>query len=188
MLVHKEIRRYVIIKFSEYEKDFDLKNVLLEAINCPNHKVHSITGFRPCDIINNIDENIKTKVLDNIKKSLKIKELDDNNELKIGTHILINEKVHKKGKKLVLSKFTKKEKIFKIPGTILANYSGGLLAISIDIATYEFEKNEECIIEAKLCTLLTQTQWEKILRENEPKQEAKQKKSNKYRKYNKSLK
>ena len=43
---------------------------------------------------------------------------------------------------MVLSKFNKKDRIFIIPATILDNYGGGLLAVSIDVSTYEFDKNE----------------------------------------------
>ena len=59
-------------------------------------------------------------VLDNINKSLKNKN-NDKEDIKIGNHILINQKVHLKGKKLVLAKFKAKDKLFKIPVTITAH-------------------------------------------------------------------
>ena len=109
----------------------------MEAINVHNHNIHSSTGFRPCDIINNTNEDIKKKVLENIENSLNYNRnnYDDINE---GDKILINEFVHHSGKKLVLGKFKPKNKIFKLPGTILSNYGGGLLAISFDVDTFEF--------------------------------------------------
>ena len=75
--------------------------------------------------------------MENIQKSLKIdnKIYDD---IKSGNHILINKYVHKNGKKLVRAKFNIKNRIFKIPATILENYGGGILGINIDISTYEF--------------------------------------------------
>ena len=102
-VVHKEIRRYALIEYAKYSKDFNLKNVLLDAVNTHNHNVHSTTGSKPIDIINNNDEKIKNLVLENIKKELKIKNKYDDNEA--GIYILINKKVHKQGKKLVLAKF-----------------------------------------------------------------------------------
>ena len=141
------------MKFSEQNNDFDLKNVILEAINIHNNKIHSSTGFRPCDIINNTNEDIQKKVLENIEKSLKI---NNNNydDIKEGDKLLINQYVHHIGKKLVVGKFKQKDKIFKLPGTILSNYGGGLLKISIDVDNYEFNKGEEYLIESKLCTLI----------------------------------
>ena len=59
------------MKFSEYNNDFDLKDVILEANNMHNHKIHSSTGFSPCDTINNINEDIPKKVLGNIEKIFK---------------------------------------------------------------------------------------------------------------------
>ena len=58
------------MKYSDYNSDFDLKNVILEAINAHNHNINGSTGFRSCDIINNTNDEIKKKVLENIEKSL----------------------------------------------------------------------------------------------------------------------
>ena len=60
------------MKFCEYNIDFDLKDVLLEAINIHNHNIHSSTGVRHLDI-NNINEDIQKKVLENIEKIFKNK-------------------------------------------------------------------------------------------------------------------
>ena len=45
------------------DKNVDLKNILLDAINCHNHNIHSSTSFRPSDIFNNTDEDIKKKFM-----------------------------------------------------------------------------------------------------------------------------
>ena len=79
----------------------NLKDTLLEAVNIHNHNIHTTTGYKPIELINNNDEDIKKKVLENIKKSLKL----DNNkydDIKSGCHILINKNVHKSGKRLHL--------------------------------------------------------------------------------------
>ena len=76
-VVHKEIQKYVILKYSENSNDFNLKDSLLEAVNIHNHNTHTTTYYKPIDIINNNDdEEIKKIVLENIKKSLKL----DNNK------------------------------------------------------------------------------------------------------------
>ena len=118
-VVHKEIRKYVLIEYAKCAKDFNLKNVLLDAVNTHNHNVHSTTGFKPIDIINNTDEIIKNKVLENIEKAMKIKNKYD--DIEIGRYILNNKKVHEKGKKLILSKFNEKNKIFKLAAIVLEN-------------------------------------------------------------------
>ena len=182
-IVHREIRKFIIIKYSEHDINFILKNVLLDAINCHNHNIHTSTGFRPCDLINNTDDNIRNLVLNNINKSLKNKN-NDEEDIKIGNHILINQKVHLKGKKLVLAKFKAKDKLFKIPATIIAHYGGGLLAVKIDLSNYELEKGQECIIDYNLCSLIDETQWNKILTESEKDVNVKPKKIKKFRKVN----
>ena len=68
-VVHKEIRKYVILKYSEFSNDFNLKDTLLEAVNIHNHNTHTTTGYKPIELINNNDDDIKKKFL-KILKSL----------------------------------------------------------------------------------------------------------------------
>ena len=75
---------------------------------------------------------------------------------------------------IIKSKFNNKNRIFKIPGTILENYGGGLLAIKIDKPNYELNKDEELIIDYKLCDLISDDEWTKIM--NEPDDNKDQKK------------
>ena len=185
-VVHKEIRRYVLLKFSDFNNNFDLKDVILEAINIHNHNIHTSTGFKPCDIINNTNEKKKKKVLDNINKSLK-KFSNINDNIKEGDKVLINQFVHHSGKKLVISKFKPKSKLFKLPGTILSNYGGGLLAISIDVDNYEFNIGEEYLIESKLCTIIDKEKYDKLISEFESIKNNKQEKKNKERKFRKVI-
>jgi len=51
----------------------------------------------------------------------------------------------------------------------LENYGGGILEISIDIANYELEKNEQLLIDNKLWKIITGEQWNKIMKESEEK-------------------
>ena len=139
-VVHKEIRKKVILEFSDDNPNFNLKSVLIDAVNIHNHTIHTTTGFRLIDIINNSDENIMKQVLDNIEKfSKKSKEKYDN--IIAGDHLLINANVHKSGKRLVLKKYKNKFRINKIPATVISNYNNGLFAVSIDFGNYELNKN-----------------------------------------------
>ena len=70
-VVHKEIRRKVVLEYSEDNPDFNLKYVLIDAVNIHNHNIHTSTGFRPVDIINNTDDIILKQVLDNIENNTK---------------------------------------------------------------------------------------------------------------------
>ncbi len=81
------------MKFSEYNNDFDLKDVILEANNIHNHKIYSSSGFRPCDIINNTNEDIQ-----NIEKSLKFNS-NNYNDIKERDKLLINQFVNHYEKK-----------------------------------------------------------------------------------------
>lgn len=99
-IAHKEIRKIDIQKYSNSEKNFNLKNSLLEAVNI---HIHSITGYRPIDIINNMDDEIYNSVFENTKKILIMKKKDYDN-IAAGNHLLIKSQVHKVGKKIIKKK------------------------------------------------------------------------------------
>lgn len=164
-VVHKEIRKKVILEYSEDNPDFNLKSVLIDAVNIHNHNIHISTGFRPIDIINNTDDIILKQVLDNIEKNTK-KNSEKYDTISIGDHLLINAQVHKSGKRLILKKYKNKLRIKKIPATVINNYSNGLFAVSIDIGNYELAKNEQLIIDYKLCSLISDEQWNILMVEN----------------------
>lgn len=62
-----------------------------------------------------------------------------------------------------------KSRINKIPATVKNNYGDGLLAVSIDIADYELDKNEILIINYKLCNFISNEQWDSIINEENKK-------------------
>ena len=68
-IVHREIRRKVMMDYCNSTTSFDFKDSLLEAVNIHNHNIHTSTGYRPIDIINNTDEEIYLQVMENIKKN-----------------------------------------------------------------------------------------------------------------------
>ena len=56
------------------------------AVEIHNNNIHTTTLYRPIELFENTDEEIYEKVIENIKKRLKIKESNDN-ELKASDHI-----------------------------------------------------------------------------------------------------
>lgn len=58
-----------MLDYSISTNPFDLKNSLLEAVNIHNHNIHSSTGYRRIDIINNTDDEIYFQEIENIKKN-----------------------------------------------------------------------------------------------------------------------
>ena len=102
-VAHKEIKKNVIIDYSKHPENFNLKTSLLEAVEIHNNNIHTTTLYRPVELFENTDEVIYSKVIENIKKRWKIKDFKDNN-IKVGEHILIKNKVAKVGKRLVTKK------------------------------------------------------------------------------------
>ena len=135
---------------------------MLEAVNIHNHNIHSSTGYRPIDIINNTNEDIYLEVMNNIAKKLNYDNREHDN-IKIGTHLLIKPQVHKVGNKIISKKLKDKSRLNKIPATVVNNYGGGLLVVSIDISDYEFEANEVLFINYNLCDLISDEQWNVII-------------------------
>ena len=66
-VAHKEIRKNVIIHYSKNPEHFNLKNTVLDAVENHNNTIHTITNYRPKDIINNTNEEVYHTVLENKK-------------------------------------------------------------------------------------------------------------------------
>ena len=101
-VAHKEIRKNVIISYSEIPDNFNLKLPLLNAVESHKTNIQTVTGYRSIDLIKNIDEDIYNKVIEKIQN--KYKDIMDYNELKEDTHILINKNFLKVGKRLKFKK------------------------------------------------------------------------------------
>ena len=70
-----------MINYSGNPDNFNLPNVILEAIDVHNNKIYIVTQEKPIDLINIKDENLIKHVKENIKKfNNKIKN-DEGNEL-----------------------------------------------------------------------------------------------------------
>ena len=79
-------------------------------------------------------------------KKRKINDLEED-DLKLGIHILIKNNCAKVGKRLVTRKIKLRE--LKIIATIVENYSNGIYAIRIDETQNNFIEGEELICETK---------------------------------------
>ena len=87
-IAHKEARKFIINNIANIDKEFNLLTVLVDANHVHNYNEHSVTKFRPVDLINNTSEDIYNEVITNIKKKY-----SKNN---------INIDIYKKGTKLRL--------------------------------------------------------------------------------------
>ena len=54
-------------------KNLDLIDILLDSNKIYNYNIHTITRYRPVDLINNTDNNIYDEVIANINKKYKAK-------------------------------------------------------------------------------------------------------------------
>ena len=68
---HRETRKYILNKILKNTNDNDLNDFLLEADNIYNNITHTITKYKPIDLIHNTDKSIYNIVIENIKKLLK---------------------------------------------------------------------------------------------------------------------
>ena len=104
-----------MIYYSENHLNFDLKNAILEAVDIHNNKIHTITKYKPKELIHNTNEEISKIVIEN-KKFTNLKENDNYNVLDIRSHILIKKNCIKSGKQLLTRKLNIRDN--KILGTI----------------------------------------------------------------------
>ena len=144
---HKEIRKNLILMYSENEGDnFNLKNSLLEVIYIHNNNIHTSTNHRPIDLINNTNEDIFEEVMNNIKKKLDYKN-KNYVELNEGDHIMIKKNCKISGKRLITQRINLRNE--NIIGTILNNFSGGIYAIRVDESFNNYEEGLELIVNDK---------------------------------------
>ena len=107
-VAHRETRKYIINKILENKNNTDLRDILLEANNIHNNNTHTITKFKPIDLIHNTDESIYNIVIENIKK--RTNKYDDMNIILYheGEHIKIKKGAYKLGKSIKIRKIKNK--------------------------------------------------------------------------------
>ena len=127
---HKEIRKFVMINYSENPDNFNLQNVILEAIDVHNNKIHTVTKKKPIDLINTKDEKLIMEVLETIKEFNKNIKNNGADEVEVGTHVLIKKNCAKSGKRLIIRKLNIRD--INIIATITNIYGNGLYSIIID--------------------------------------------------------
>ena len=124
--------------------------------------------------------------MNNIKNKLNY-ENKDHDDINIGAHLLIKPQVHKIGNRIIGKKFKVKSRLNKIPATVVNNYGGGLLVVSIDISDYEFEKDEVLFVNYNLCDLISDEQWDIIIKNSKGNKHKKKDKKEKKKKIRKKL-
>ena len=179
-IAHKETRKYILNVLSENDKELDLNNILLDANYIHNYNVHTVTKYRPIDLINNTDINIYNEVIANINKKYKAKSNKEFKTFEKGIRLRLKPGCYKIGRNI---KFRKaKSKYISIPATVEKDYDCGLLLINIDANIYEFKLNEKYFIDSSLVVMLIEKQWKTIVNicnkhsNDEEKEETKEKK------------
>ena len=162
-IVHKEVRKNILLNFNQIVDDISFKNLILDCIDIHNNNVHSVTGFKPSFLLKNDDEEIYELVINNIKKTENNLKKEDNNNyvLKSGDHLLTLKGAYKAGKNIKCRKT--KVKNSKVPLTVINNYNFGLLKVKIDAEIGCFKLGEIYYVEPKLVKVITHKEWKVII-------------------------
>ena len=164
---HKEIRKFVMINYSENPDNFNLQNVILEAIDVHNNKIHTVTKKKPIDLINTKDEKLIMEVLETIKEFNKNIKNNGADEVEVGTHVLIKKNCAKSGKRLIIRKLNIRD--INIIATITNIYGNGLYSIIIDEEYANFDLGEEIIANSKQILKISDEDWNLLKNEYEKK-------------------
>ena len=62
-----------MIEFIENEDDFEINNIILDAINIHNNNIHTTTGYKPIELFSNTSEEVFNEVNKNVEKAFKNK-------------------------------------------------------------------------------------------------------------------
>ena len=111
-IAHKETRRFILNDVSENINEIDLPNILLDANHTHNYNTHTVTKYRPIDLINNTDNDIYEEVINNIRRKYQSK----TNEFKIlekGTKIKLKPGCYKIGRNIKFRKMEIKLLLFQ---------------------------------------------------------------------------
>ena len=162
-IVHKEVRKNILLNFNQNLDEISFKNLILDCVDIHNNNVHSVTGFKPTFLLKNDDEEIYELVINNIKKTEKNIEKEDNSNyvLKAGDHLLTLKGAYKAEKNIKCRKT--KVKNYKVPLTVLNNYNFGLLKVKIDADIGSFKIGEEYYIEPKSAKIITDNEWKLVI-------------------------
>ena len=57
------------MNYSEHPENFNLKNSLLDAVPIHNRNIHTITNYKPIELMHNTNKDIYDEVMENIQKS-----------------------------------------------------------------------------------------------------------------------
>ena len=162
-MVHKEVRKNLLLNFGQIEDEITFQNLILDCVNIHNNNVHPTTGFKPTFLIKNEDQEIYDIVINNIKKSNNnlVKNDDNNYIVKANDHLVTLKGAFKEGKNIKCRKT--KVKYSRIPLTVINNYNFGLLKVKIDAEVSNFKIGEVYYVEPKYVKVITEKEWEIIV-------------------------
>ena len=76
-VVHKEVRKNILLKINDIIDYIYCKNIILECINVHNNNIYTVTYFKPSFLLEKDDREIYEKKINNIKNKYEIYEKDD---------------------------------------------------------------------------------------------------------------
>ena len=173
---------------NKINNDIDFKNILLDCVEIHNNNIHTVTGFKPSFLINNQDQEIYDIVIDNTKKTYKILEKEEKDYLlfKEGDHLLTKTGPYKVEKSIKCRKT--KVKTNKLSLTIIRNFTCGIIKVKVDVDLYLFKKDETYYLDPKYATIITESEWKKVIDEISKDNEEYLKNLGKSKKFNKRKK
>ena len=154
------------MKFIENEDDFDINNVILDAINILNNNTHTTTKYKPIELFSNTSEDVFNEVSNNIDKAFKNKNTYFS-EIKKGDKLLLKKGTYPSGRIIKIRK--SKQDMKGTIATCLEDYSGGLLLIKIDETSSFYNEGDELLTDVKYVTSITEEQWNIIIKDNKKK-------------------
>ena len=162
-VVHKEVRKSILCNINEIIDGISFNNNILNSLNIHNNNIHSVTRYKLVFLIRSEDPEIYEDIINNIKKTYKDLEKDDDNNyiLKIGDHLVTKRMTYKIWKTLKSRK--NKYKLLKLHLTVTKNFNYHIIKIVVDEDRYNFKKGENYFIYPKHVKLINEIDWKTII-------------------------
>ena len=151
----------------------------MDIVQIHNNNIHTVTKYKPLDLINNSDTEIYKNVINNINNKYKIIN-DSENDLKIGDHVFIKKICIKSGKRIESKKLNIRDN--KVLASVTNVYSSGIYSIKLEENIGKFEEGKELIANAKDSLKLSEEEYG-ILIDEKRTFEIKKSHSNRKKKY-----
>ena len=169
---HKTIKDYLYSIYSDDNENFDLKQCIDIVIKKYNNHKHRSTKYTPNEIFYSKDEELYSKVLDNIKSifnSFKYENANfkENEKCLLKCKFIIKKFFkEKKDGVLTVDKVKKKIGYRKLNVIVLGKCGSNYrIKISKNYPDYKFKKDDICLVDYKLLNKCSSQAWNKLLNE-----------------------